>query len=90
MFKVEGLYHQRTGTENLDVEFFTFPGGELHFKIDDVYHYDGFEAIQITTDLHNSDEIMKMMLIADFLLLRKWIIDSCDRPHDLPRLALFL
>lgn len=50
-------------TKKVNVTFFIFPGGETHFKILDNFIGD---KITIVTDLSDSEEIMRMMLVVDF------------------------
>ena len=45
---------------DIKVESFNFPGGEVHVKIDS-YKRDEFTVI--TAELYNSDEIMRLLMM---------------------------
>ena len=48
-------------------DFFKFSGGEVHFKFLDIVR----ESVTIETDLINSDELMLLCLMADYLTCSK-------------------
>lgn len=53
----------------LNLEVFKFPGGEVHFKLDMEELLQGplLSEWKIVTDLHDSDELMLLLLLADHL-----------------------
>lgn len=63
------LYHGVTETE--DYEAFVFHGGEVHFKYKDKDHYINnvlnANEIVIETRIHNSNELMLLILVVDML-----------------------
>lgn len=64
----------------INMEFFKFPGGEIHFKRENEFDHQ-YGSIDIITDLHNSDEIMKMMLVADFFEKSDIYLDLLYLPY---------
>ena len=64
MFKVYNLSQNENSHKlELDLKVFKFPAGEVHFNLDTSLVVDN--ALHITTDLSNSDEIIQLMLFAD-------------------------
>jgi ribose-phosphate pyrophosphokinase len=66
--------------EDIKIEFFKFPGGEVHFKIDPEFK-NLYKQIKIIADLHNSEEVMKMMLVADFFSGSEIVLDIMYLPY---------
>lgn len=67
MLRVFNITHHTT---ELEYEFFKFPGGELHFKFENL-PLDTIEYISIEADLVNSDEIILLCLMADYFKCKK-------------------
>lgn len=65
--------------KTVNMGFFKFPGGEIHFKRKDGLISGGL--IRIETDLSNSDEIMKLMLTADHFSKESVVLDLLYLPY---------
>jgi ribose-phosphate pyrophosphokinase len=63
----------------LDYEFFKFPGGEVHFKVEQPLILEN--GLHIKTDLSNSDEVMLMMLMADAYRHRDKYLELLYTPY---------
>lgn len=71
MLKVYNKSHHSDHKQELEYEFFKFPGGELHFKFRFLKNLSIINSISIETDLINSDEIMLLCLMADYFKCQK-------------------
>jgi len=63
MFKI---YRRKGQTDLVEIEKFNFSGGEIHFKADSDLFHDA-DSYCIETTLCSSEEIMLMLMVADYL-----------------------
>lgn len=64
MLKIYNKSFKSNHLLEINYEVFRFPAGEVHFRMQDQLVVG--DAIHIKTDLHNSDEIMLLALLADY------------------------
>lgn len=71
MLKVYNKSDHSEHKQELEFEFFKFPGGELHFKFHTLNNLSVINSISIETDLVSSDEIILVCMMADYFKCEK-------------------
>lgn len=66
MIKLFSLSQDNTKKIPIEYEWFKFSGGEIHFKIPFIKNPSPIHKIKIQASIHNSDDLMLLMLISDY------------------------